>query len=468
MQNYKIFINLKVHVVKKSIFATLIQIMKDIFRKILIIITIAVLTIISVQTVTGFIKMKPLKGAVYEVEMPPFDYYKVANGSFQKGFENYCRAHFGFREFLLRLYNQYLWDFYRKTHNKTVVIGKKDWLFGTREVRDYYVSGTYDYTNDTMEMKRQFQLEAMRMYKVQNILKEYNTFIFTTLLPGKTFICHEYLPEYRGEKKKPFHAVDYYADIFDSLNINYIDLQKEYARLKGNADYPLFPKTGIHWTYIACEHSFDTILRYVEGKTDINLHNYTIGEIYEAAPRHPDTDQEDVLNLLRPIRPNKHYYADVTIDNDSTATRPSFIIVGDSYFWNINGAIPLSKIFSKYSYWYYNSTIHFNPNCNHSSKIDILDEIINADIIDLSYSPRQLYVFSNKFLPKALLYLTHEDSEIDSTLNVIAATSKKNTDEERLNEAKDILFANPEKYFPDLATYAIPTTRNSRIKQIQK
>jgi hypothetical protein len=90
----------------------------------------------------------------------------------------------------------------------------------------------------------------------------------------------------------------------------------------------------------------------------------------------------------------------------------------------------------------------------------------NTDIINLSYSPRQLYVFSNKFLPKALLYLTHDDSEIDSTLQVIASSVKKDSEEERLKDAKDILFADPEKYFPDLGGDDIPTTRNKRINDI--
>jgi hypothetical protein len=83
--------------------------------------------------------------------------------------------------------------------------------------------------------------------------------------------------------------------------------------------------------------------------------------------------------------------------------------------------------------------------------MDILKEILQVKIIDLVYSPVQLYVFSNGFLPKALLYLTHEDREIDSVLNIVP---------------KDSLFLEPEKYFPDLATDSIPTTRNSRCKDL--
>ena len=96
----------------------------------------------------------------------------------------------------------------------------------------------------------------------------------------------------------------------------------------------------------------------------------------------------------------------------------------------------------------------------------MLYELLSTKIIDLSYSPEQLYVFSNDFLSKALLYLTHDDAEIDSTLVAIAATVEKNTEAERLEEARKMLFTNPEHYFPDLATDSVPVTRNSRIPEI--
>ena len=141
------------------------------------------------------------------------------------------------------------------------------------------------------------------------------------------------------------------------------------------------------------------------------------------------------------------------VENDETAIKPKFIIIGDSFFWNINKIIPLKRIFGSYSYWYYNSTIYFDSNHNNTSEVDILEEIFSSKIIDLSYSPEQLYVFSNNFLPKVLLYLTHEDSEIDNVLNIVS---------------KEELFANPEKYFPDLASDGIPTSRNSRISQLSQ
>ncbi len=82
--------------------------------------------------------------------------------------------------------------------------------------------------------------------------------------------------------------------------------------------------------------------------------------------------------------------------------------------------------------------------------MNFLDEILHTDIINLFYSPRQLYVFSNDFLPKALLYLTHEEHEIDSVVHALSERIDKGTEEERLKAAQDSLFSTPESFFPDL------------------
>lgn len=427
--------------------------MKKNIPNILCILTLCVFILIFLQDKTQLFQFKKLNGVYYSPEKVECTFDNLYNGSYQKCLEEDIRYNFGFREILIRLHNQYIWDFYHKSSNKTILIGKDNWLYGLDEVINYYQSAVYSHTKDIDEMRRKFDTEALRMYKVQNILKEYDIFLFVSLLPAKTFVFSEYLPENPGLSLKPFHAFQYFPHVFDSLGVNYINLEQIFENEKGNTDYQLFPKSGKHWTNVASAHAFDTILRYVERKGDMNLNNYTMSEPFECEPIYPDNDYELLLNLLRPIKGNKYYDAKILVENDETAIMPKFIIIGDSFFWNINKIIPLKRIFSSYSYWYYNSTIYFDSNHNNTSEVDILDEIFSSKIIDLSYSPEQLYVFSNNFLSKALLYLTHEDSEIDSVLNIVT---------------KEELFANPEKYFPDLAADGIPTTRNSRISQLSQ
>ena len=418
---------------------------------ILCLLTWIILSMFFVQERTRVIPVKKLNGYTLDAPWPDFVADDFYYGKFQEAYEKHLRYNFGFREVLIRVYNQYIWDCYHKIINSTIRASKDNWLFGGRELENYYSSYMYNITSDRSVMKAQFDKEASRLYKVQNILEEYGVFVFVTMLPSKEFIYPEHLPEDKGPHKEPFHAFEYYSTVFDSLDVNYIDVMQIFKDWKGKVDFPLYPKTGAHWTYIASAHAFDTIMRYVEDKSGCNLLNYKIGEKEPRETLYPDADLEDLLNLIRPIKPNQNYYAETEIIPDSTAIRPKAIFIGDSYFWNLTKSVKLNAIFSDFSYWYYNSTVHYHPQYHHTSEMDILKEILQVKIIDLTYSPVQLYVFSNGFLPKALLYLTHEDQEIDSVLNVVP---------------KDSLFLEPEKYFPDLATDSIPTTRNSRCKDL--
>ena len=198
----------------------------------------------------------------------------------------------------------------------------------------------------------------------------------------------------------------------------------------------------------------------------MNLNSYQIVNVHPDVTVPPDNDLENVMNLCRPIKQGSNYYSDTKAFYEYMATMPRFLIIGDSYFWNLTQSVPLGDLFSHYEYWYYNSTVYFNPNCNHTSELDILSEILNTQIIDLSYSPVQLYDYSDHFLPKALLYLTHEDAEIEAVIDSLASTMEQTNGEEKRKAAMDLLFSSPEDYFPDLAAEGIPATRNSRIKEV--
>lgn len=430
--------------------------------------TLGVFLMIYVEARTHIFKFEKLNGVYYQMKDAKLTLNSFKNSQFQKNLEYNLRFDYGFREALIPLYDQYLWDFYHKSSNQTIKVGKDDWLFGRDEMFNYYQGTKSKYTEGKHVTKPELNREAIRLYKVQHILDEYGVFLFTSLLPSKAFVFPEHLPKNPDPPCESFHAIYYYPQVFDSLGIHYINVEKIFEDQKGKVDYPLFPKTGMHWSHIAAQHAFDTIMRYVEHTSHRKLLHYTFDEMHEDETKYPDNDLEKVMNLMRPIKPNINYYADVHVVPDYTASYPTYLNIGDSFFWNIANSIPLGHIFRKYQYWYYNSTIYYNEQYNNTRQVDLLAEILNTDIINLSYSPRQLYVFSNDFLPKALLYLTHEDQEIDSTIHVLAMTIEKDSDEERTKAAQDSLFSSPELFFPDLAEEGIPATRNSRIQAIIK
>lgn len=455
-------------------------------HKVLFIITITLLVIVFIQTFYHVFTLKPLKGAEVKAEMPKLTFQTYTDGSFQRDFDNYTRSNFGFREYLLRFYNQYIWTCYDKTFNSYILQGKNGWLYELEFVQDHYESLMYKYTNDTSEMKQKFDTEALRLWKVQKLLKEHDIDIFVNLIPGKDYIYPEYLPENQWYKRpQGIHAYEYYKSKFDELGINYIDNIEIFRNAKDIVDYQLFPKTGTHWTNIAASHAFDSIIKYMENISGRNMLNLHFSKKYIAENREPDDDLEQLLNLAFPIKPNVNYYTDVTVITDSTAIRPNIITIGDSYFWTISYNIPLSKIFTKYPYWYYNSSIYFDDKNTSTSETNLEKELMDADFIMLNYCTAQVYKLGNQFIQKALLHLCYDSIQINekaksvienirsseswySDIKEKAKVDGISIDQELLKNAVYVIEQEPEKYFAELSGNQLPAARNTTLMKSER
>ena len=455
--------------------------MKKDFHKIMFVATIALMALLTVQTLTGFIRLKPLKGAMTLSEMPKLTYKSYVDNTFQREFEQYAKDHLGFREWALRLYNQYVWSCYHTNSNSWVLVGDDNWLYESEFVMDHYESAMYKYTNDPEVMKETFEKEALRLWKVQELLKEHDVHIFVNMIPGKDVIFPEHLPE-NTEYFEPdgVHAYDYYKKRFDELGINYIDNVEIFKKLKNNVDYQLFTKTGTHWSNIASDYVFDSIINYMEVLGNKNITNIAIGEKYQARTREPDDDLGQLLNLTFRIKSEPNLYADVTAIEDSTALKPYFITIGDSYYWNFVYNIPLDKIFAKHPYWYYNSTIYFDNEHTSTVELDLDQELMRADFIMLNYCTVQLYKLGNFFIAKALTHLCYDKQTIDSVAaNVIngiksnpewyqsivekAQNNHVSVEEALYNDAIYVINLEPERYFEELRGEKMPVSRNKDL-----
>ena len=454
--------------------------MKNNFHKILFIATIFIFVVILVQSLWHPIQFRPLKGVTVKTELPEFTFETYKNNSFQKQFDKYTQENFGLREWTFRMYNQYLWTCYRKIKTSYVIEGKNGYLYEEEFIRDHYESLMYKYTDDTTAMKEVFETEALRLWKVQELLKEHDIHIFANLIPGKDVIYPEYLPENTYTRPEGIHAYDYYKQKFDELGINYIDNVTHFMNIKDKVDYPLFPQTGTHWSNIAATHAFDSIIRYMEVLGNKNLLNIELSEKYIDDTRQPDNDLEELLNIVFKIKSNANYYTDVTVISDTTAVKPTLITIGDSYFWTISYNIPLRKIFKESPYWYYNSTIYFDEENTSTEDIDFARELMHADYIMLNYCTVQLYDLANKFLPKALVYLCYDSEERNNkveeiinnmkndnnwlaTLSVKAERQNISLEECMRNDALYIVYQQPESCFDDLKGYKLPTSRNESL-----
>ena len=74
-----------------------------------------VLFLPALQEHLGFVKTEPLEGFVPKATMPELTLDNYTSNRYQQQLEGYVGENFGFREPVIRLYNQYLWTCYHKT-----------------------------------------------------------------------------------------------------------------------------------------------------------------------------------------------------------------------------------------------------------------------------------------------------------------------------------------------------------------
>lgn len=465
------------------IFASFIA-MKNTTKAILFVLTALLLFVSILQKEFNLFSFRALKGVVEEQPKPVLTFANCQGGSYQTQTEQYLKQHFGCREPLIRLYNQYLWDFYGKTpvSEGQIVFGKHGWIYEPWVVNDYYQVHFRTHAYSVEEMTQKLEKEAKRVYQLQHILEPYGTHLFVCMPPSKDRIYPEYLPEehdMRFENEEKMSARFFYEEEYPKLGVNFLDLEQDFLLMKDTANFMLFPQTGTHWSRYSALFAADTLIRYMEHLGDMNIQNLVIGPRVLKDAEEPDIDLESLLNLIRPLPRPKYYYATATADHDSTAVKPKMITVGDSFWWNVIQQMP-TEIFSAAPYWYYNSTIYFDDKHHSVKEVDFVDEILSADFINLCYSSTQLYRMNNDFTKMALIALCYDPEEVEAVYAAIdqaiyantswlerlknkADTQGRTLDDVIQDERKWLIDNYPEKYFTALND-SIPTKRSQRAE----
>ena len=388
--------------------------MKSPTKIILFALTALLLFASMLQQATEVFHFKELNGVTYKAKKPQVSYSSFLDRSLQDSTETYLQQHYGFREPLTRLHNQTLWSLFRYAkvaEDNRIVITPDNWIFEPWTVEEYYQSHAYQHAKDSAAMANIMEAEAQRLSEIQQLLEPYNTHLFVALLPGKEQICGEHMPKntkYFFDKK--ITAYDFYSKRLKELGVNHIDLAECFMQMKDTVSYPLFPQTGTHWSNLAAIHAADTLIRYMEWLSDTNMVNILIDNTFQRTLK-PDADLESLMNLIWPLKKAPNFLASTSYDCDTTAWRPQLITVGDSFYWNILNFTPVWDVFTSTPYWYYFSTAVFDGDETDISKKDVLQEVIDADFVMLSYSSVALYKMSNGFSERLLRELKQKEKQ---------------------------------------------------------
>jgi hypothetical protein len=342
-------------------------------RKLLLFAVLLLLFIPLIQNKFEVIKLKPLNGAIVA---PQKTYIKVKDwlsGDYQKNTEKYLNETFGFRNTFIRLNNQIAFNLFKKAKANGVIIGKENYLYEENYIKAY--TGT-DFIGEDSIADRMLKIKF-----IQDTLKSMNKSIFLVFAAGKASFYPEYIPDKYLLKKGPTNY-DTYLKYARKLKINHIDFNKYFVDHKHNSKYLLYPTYGIHWSYYGMSIAADSIIHYVEKLRNTEMNHMECKGYTMDQAKATDYDIGDGMNLLFKLDGPMMAYPELHFGDDSLKSKPSFLVISDSFYWEMYN-YGISSAFSNSNFWYYNKQIYPDSFEKEklASQIDLKEEIKNHDVI---------------------------------------------------------------------------------------
>jgi hypothetical protein len=390
-------------------------------RNILFIILMALLIMPAFQELTGIFPEKPLKGAIEKPQRPELNLKSWFDASFQEKYDDYLEQGIGFRPTFIRINNQIAFSLFDTALANGVIIGKNNYLYEINYVKAYC---GLDFIGDSS-----IRAQVIKARKFQDELQQQGKHFLMIFTPGKASFFPEHFPSaYQALPKKPTNYQSF-IKACKELGVNYIDFNEWFLSMKAKSPYPLYSKTGIHWSLYGVSLAVDSLVGYMEKAANINMVDFGWdGVDISSTPHDTDSDIADGMNLLFPVRPGKLAYPRIYFNDSPEQVKPSVIVVGDSYYWNIMGSGISSRLFKNNEFWFYNQEAH-NPGWQapkKMSEINRLEAISKQDFIILLSTEANLNRFPFGFF---------EDLEKEKS----TASRPKMNPEEREKQIKEIM-----------------------------
>lgn len=320
-------------------------------KRILFAVLVGALFIPMAQEWSEYYEEEPLFGSYEKAEEPVLQLKNWLSGAYQKQKATYRNEQIGFRPRMIRFYNQWHYNLYNEARANNVIIGKEEYLFGKEYIKAYQGK---DFMGEEVIAEK-----MAKLLKIKDTLAQKNIDLVVILAPGKASYFPEFIPdEYKKAKDAPTNQAEIKKQLQEN-KIKCLDFFGWFDIMKPNAAYPLFPKTGIHWSKYAEVLVADSLLQYISQlrKSPMPVMDTTGFEI-DTEARDTDDDIEKGLNIFYKIPDLEMGYFTSEIIVDSSIAYPKVSMVGDSYCWGLVGLGLLEKGFNKGDFWYYFNELH--------------------------------------------------------------------------------------------------------------
>ncbi|MDY6935880.1 MAG: hypothetical protein SVZ03_16885 [Spirochaetota bacterium] len=298
-----------------------------------------------------------LSGVEKTTKFPSLSIGRFFTGQFQRDIEKWLSYNIGLRAAFIRIDNQINYSFFNYVSaTPSIIIGKDKWLYSTPYIDNYY--------NRDIVPICELEKKAINITKLQKLLKSKDIGFLLIITPNKASIYPEYIPEYIKKKyiaEKNVRKKSNYENIislFNKYKINYLDGHSFFIELKKKSPYPLFPKSGIHWSYYSAYFFTDkfisTLERIINKKlTSINFKDIEITKI----PFGSDNDIAELTNIIfTKSLYDRYQYPKISCrNNNGKLFKPKLLFVGGSFLRNIFYYLNTCDVYSQCNlYFYYN------------------------------------------------------------------------------------------------------------------
>ncbi|HQQ93272.1 MAG TPA: hypothetical protein PLQ93_01855 [Bacteroidia bacterium] len=355
-----------------------------------------------------------LTGLLINDEKPELNRANWFSGLYQKESDDYNNDHWGLKEFMVRLNNQFYYRCFNQIRVNGFVLGKENYVFS-----EGYI---YSAFGDDLMPEGEIQNLLVKAKVVQDSLHAHGIDLLLVYAPGKGSFC---IDKVEDKYVHPIKTTNHkrFVQLSRELGLNHLDLLTYFDLLKKESPYPLFPKFGHHWSYFGACVASDTIIGHIEHliKKDLPDLSWKEIDVVDSA-RSRDADVLKSMNLMWPPDQNmKLAYPKLLFEQDSLKNNTRVLTISDSYWYDqVYMGVPQNCLGGGEFWYYYNKVI---PSPRPGEKVevwqlDLKQELEKNRVVMLLYSDGNLPKFGNQFINEAYdMYTTPQRFAADRERN---------------------------------------------------
>ena len=342
-----------------------------------------------------FALFNTLEGNFDTYEKVDFSMKSYLEGQYQEKFELWWKNSLGGREVIIPLYNQFRYSLFNQGLDAQAITASKS----IHRVDDVYaalqLSDQADFSLDANKKQMKAYIENAK--KVSDSLEALGKHLVFYITPSKSNQERDEIP-LRYQLKKHDGTVngrDLLINLLQENNIDHIDSMDV---LRNVNEFPIFYKTGVHWSYAAEQRMSNVLLDKIQTIVGIPLGQIKLKELKtQETPVWRDADTYNLLNLIWGVTDDQYYYYETEAEENngkavsilmqggsfcegflSDIVRANVLNGGDAYFLSYG-----DRIFKNYNYGAYDEIM---PVEGDFERIDIesLIEKINIIIIEVN------------------------------------------------------------------------------------